>query len=198
MIFNLKVNYVILQPDRRQINEYIRYASRNNRVERKRDYPRTFKNRLSKKGKQEVELVAKKYKEIKFDVIYASPMMRTMQTANIMNRYHNLKIIKYDRLMELDQGIFTGKVKARLSPEEKIQRISRNPNCGMESYESAFTRTKDFADFLKTLNFKNILVVSHNINTSCLENILTKQLTDFKTPSTMNKFKNADIKQFKC
>ena len=65
------------------------------------------KNRLSKSGKLLVEKQAVKHKNTNFDLIIASPMMRTMQTANIMNKFHGIKIVKDDRLREIDQGVFT-------------------------------------------------------------------------------------------
>ena len=76
-------------------------------------------NRLSKKGKILTEEVALKYKNINFDIIFCSPLMRTVQTANIMNKYHNSKIVKDSRLIEIDQGIFTGRSKYDLTEEEK-------------------------------------------------------------------------------
>ena len=51
-------------------------------------------NRLSKNGVALTEKVSLEYKNIKFEAIYCSPLTRTVQTANIMNKYHNLKIIK--------------------------------------------------------------------------------------------------------
>ena len=72
-------------------------------------------NRLSKNGIELTELVSKKFKDIKFDVIISSPLMRTIQTANIMNKYHNVKVFKDDELLEIDQGIFTGHYKNSLT-----------------------------------------------------------------------------------
>ena len=68
-------------------------------------------NRLSNNGKAVVEEVALKQKDTKFDIIFCSPLMRTMQTANIMNQYHNVKILKDERLIEIEQGIFTRRKK---------------------------------------------------------------------------------------
>ena len=75
-------------------------------------------NRLSKEGKFLAQKQAEKFKNVKFDVIFSSPLMRTMQTANIMNAFHGVKIVKDERLTEIDQGIFTGRHKDSLSSEE--------------------------------------------------------------------------------
>ena len=92
-------------------------------------------NRLSQNGKILTEEVSQKYKDTKFDIIFCSPLMRTMQTANIMNKWHNVKIIKDERLIEINQGIFAKRLKASLTNIEKQQRQNREKSCGMEKYE---------------------------------------------------------------
>ena len=75
-------------------------------------------NRLSSNGKEQVEKIAIDYKDVKFDEIFVSPLMRTIQTANIMNKYHNKKLIRDERIIEIDQGKFTGRRKDSFTPEE--------------------------------------------------------------------------------
>lgn len=76
-------------------------------------------NRLSKGGIALTESVSENHQNCNFDVIYSSPLTRTIQTANIMNKFHNAKIIKDNRLIEIDQGTFSGRHKDSLSEEEK-------------------------------------------------------------------------------
>jgi probable phosphoglycerate mutase len=116
-------------------------------------------NRLSKQGKLLTEEVARKYKDINFDVIFASPLMRTMQTANIINKYHGAKIIKDERLIEIDQGIFSGKGKNEITEEEKKLKFARAKECGMESYQSVYERIANFVQELKQNKkaFRNIM-----------------------------------------
>ena len=47
-------------------------------------------NRLSKKGKLLTEEVSQKYKDLKIDFIFCSPLMRTVQTANIINKFQRI------------------------------------------------------------------------------------------------------------
>ena len=105
-------------------------------------------NRLSQNGKIMTQEVSLKYKDTKFDVIFCSPLMRTMQTANIMNKYHNVKIIKDERLIEIDQGIFSRRLKFALTNVENEQRQNRDESCSMEKFESVYERTKDFLEYL--------------------------------------------------
>lgn len=151
-------------------------------------------NRLSKNGKIKTQEVSKKYSKTHFDVIFCSPLMRTMQTANIMNVFHNTKIIKDQRLIEIDQGIFTGRKKTSLTDEEKEQKFSHDKKYGMESYQSVFLRTKNFIEFLKTQTYKNVLVITHNVNASFVEDIIEDAEINFFNGS--RHFDNAEIKCF--
>lgn len=42
------------------------------------------------------------------EVIYTSPLQRTLQTAEILNRYFNAKLIEDQDLIEMDLGPWTG------------------------------------------------------------------------------------------
>ena len=155
------------------------------------------KNRLSKSGKLLVENQAEKYKDVDFDLIIASPMMRTMQTANIMNQFHDLKIIKDKRLREIDQGIFTGRKVSSLNEEEKVYQLKKDPKYGMEDYASVLKRVVDFFEYLKTLtSYKSILVVTHNTPASYLESLINKGKVDISDRKTQINFGNAEIKEF--
>lgn len=154
-------------------------------------------NRLSKNGKCLVEEVAKKYKNAKFDVIFSSPLMRTIQTANIMNKYHNTKIVKDERIIEINQGIFTGRCKKSFTEEEKLLRKRRDASCGMENYESVFNRTKDFLLKLKQQKtYDNVLIITHAVPARLLEKIICKEAIDFADHDDLHNYKNAEIKCF--
>ena len=110
-------------------------------------------NHLSKSGVEKTKQVAKEYANVKFDLIICSPLFRTVQTANLMNVYHNVKIIKDASIIEVDQGIFAGRHKDSLTPEEKILKYRKDKSCGMESYQEVLDRSKVFIESLK--NFDN-------------------------------------------
>ena len=155
-------------------------------------------NRLSQNGKILTAKVASELKNINFDVIYCSPLFRTVQTANIMNKYHNKKIIKDQRLIEIDQGIFTGRAKNSLNECELILKEKRVSKAGMESYENCYLRAKDFVEFLKKQSkYENVLVISHNCTCSFIEDVLIGEKIDFSSDSFRRRFKNAQVKSFK-
>lgn len=153
-------------------------------------------NRLSQSGKIKTEQVAEENKNLKIDVIFCSPLMRTVQTANIMNKFHDAKIIKDPLLIEINQGIFTGRHKDSYSEKENEQRFKRDAACGMESYQSVVKRSKNFVENIKKTSFDNVLIITHNVNASLLEKILLNQTIDFSNPTHTRCFKNAEFKKF--
>ena len=163
----------------------------------KRIHQGRSQNRLSKAGKELAEKVALENKNLKIDVIYVSPLMRTIQTAKIMNQYHNVKMIKDERLIEIDQGIFTRRKMNSLTEEEIKLRDSRSPSCKMESYESVYSRIKNFVEDIKqNEKNKNILIVTHKYCSSYLELALTNQNPNHNNPAQRELFKNAELKKF--
>ncbi len=148
-------------------------------------------NRLSEEGKKLAEQSAEKYKNKQIDVIFTSPLMRTMQTTNFMNKYHNCKIIKDERLIEIDQGIFTGRKKADLTEEELKLKNLKSKACKMENYDEVFERVSKFLNYLKETSFENVLIVTHNCVTLNIEHILTgEKILDIKN------YANAEVREF--
>ncbi len=155
------------------------------------------KNRLSKNGIELVNNVAVQYKDVKFDVIISSPLMRTMQTSNIMNKYHNVKIIKNNDIIEIDQGVLTGKSKDNLTYEESLIKKARDKNFGLETYEEVYNRVKKFIDYIKTLKVYNcILIVTHSTVASMMDKILTNTKINIENDTDINYFKNAEIRKY--
>jgi len=56
---------------------------------------------LSNSGKTQAKKVAERLKNEEFDLIYSSPLKRAKQTAEIINKFHNKKIIFDDRIKEM-------------------------------------------------------------------------------------------------
>ena len=152
-------------------------------------------NKLSVSGKKLAEQTAEKLKNEKIDVIYASPLMRTMQTSNIVNTYHNAKIVKSELLTEVDQGIFSGRLYRTLTEEEKQLKKERHPSTKMETLEQAFERTKEFVEtILKKETHENVMIVTHNNICSILEWIFKGVSPDLSDRSQMNMFGNAEVR----
>ena len=154
-------------------------------------------NRLSKQGILFSSKVADELKDVKFDFIFSSPLLRAVQTANIINKHHGKKIIKDDRLIDIDQGVFTGRFFDSLTDEELTIKKSRDKNYGMESLKEMFYRVKDFYSYLKT-HFSNttILVVTHSGVATFLSLVIDHEEFDPKVFNRTDLFDNSQIKQF--
>ena len=154
-------------------------------------------NKLSKSGQELAKQTAEKLKNEKIDIIYSSPLMRTIQTSNIVNKYHNVKINRCDLLTEIDQGIFSGKLYRTLTDEEKQLKSIRHPSTKMEPLDVALKRVKEFiATILKSETHENILIVSHNTICSFFECIFKGIEPDFSNHAQLNAFGNAEFKVF--
>lgn len=147
------------------------------------------KNRLSKLGKNQVEEVANKFKGKKIDYIFSSPLMRTMQTSNIMNKTLQTKIIRDNRIIERNKGILARRMKNTLTDKVKIDREVNPKAYGIETYKEIDERVGDFLQYL-TKNFSNkkILIVTH---AGIAGNIVKYFLPNSEEIS----FKNAEIRK---
>ena len=154
-------------------------------------------NRLSQSGKALVEKVSEEYKDVPFEMIISSPLMRTMQTSNIMNRNHGVKIVKDEHLIEIDQGIFTGRLHKTFTEEEKQIRQRRDAKFGIESYQSVHKRVKKFLEGLKkNCKHKNVLVVTHNNVATLIEKTINDEKVDYSDYRGVNVFANGEVKKF--
>lgn len=70
--------------------------------------------RVSEKGYIQISLLAKRFKSIRLDAIYSSPLSRAVETAKGVNSGSGLEIITDERLMEINGGVFEGVAWAEL------------------------------------------------------------------------------------
>lgn len=64
---------------------------------------------VSEKGKKQLEFLAERFRDIPIEAIYSSPLKRTIETAEAVNKYHDLPIIRDDSLIEINGGVWEGK-----------------------------------------------------------------------------------------
>lgn len=124
---------------------------------------------LSKLGRSQAKKLAKRLKNEKIEVIYTSDLKRAKETAEEINKFHQVKLISDRRLREFDMGDFTEienkweifqKYKEEESKKKSIERYKVSPPNG-ESEWQHFLRVEEFlGDLLKT-NYKSIVVVAH-------------------------------------
>ncbi len=153
-------------------------------------------NRLSKDGVEQALKTALEGSGIELDCIFTSPLLRAVQTANIVNKYHNVKVIKDQRITDIDQGYFTGKYFNLLTDIEKERKKNRDSKYGMESLESLYKRIKNFYEHIND-KYKslNILVVSHSGVIAMLEYVIKNNKFNEFDYSKISLLKNAEIKK---
>ena len=72
---------------------------------------------LNEYGIYLAEVTAEALKDVNFDVIYSSPLIRAYKTAEIIRGDRNINIITDDRLKEMCFGDYEGKVTDTLPDE---------------------------------------------------------------------------------
>ena len=155
-------------------------------------------NGLTEKGRKEVRQSAHALKRVGIDVIYASPFLRTKETAELVADALGLvhsAIITDDRLHELNFGSLSGKSLANFFAYRDAQSSPYTvPMPDGESYVDAKRRFGDFIyEIENTLKDKRVLIVTHGIGLESLTTICrggdadvfaeVVRTSDFKTGS---------------
>lgn len=123
---------------------------------------------LSEKGKKQLELLAERFRDIPIEAIYSSPLKRTIDTAEAVNKYHNLTIIRDEGLIEINGGVWEGKPWAdlpKLYPVEHDLWQNKMQDFYVadgERMTEVFERVKNAVDKIAAENDgRTIAVVSH-------------------------------------
>lgn len=123
---------------------------------------------LSKKGLLQAKELAAILHNVSFDAVISSDLMRTVITAAIVSGYDTDKIVKDDRLRELNfgdwEGLHHGEIIEKHSKEWKKWCVDWKNSAppGGESFFDIYIRVKSsIEDILKEYRGKRVLIVSH-------------------------------------
>jgi len=142
---------------------------------------------LTERGIAQANAVFEQLRTIQFDRIYSSPLQRAYKTAEIAGGQK--EVIKDDRLIEVDFGVWEGKPKEQFIPENQALWDSwcANPsvtNAGGtgETATEVIARVNSFfEELLARHKSGNVLVVAHNgINRFYLAYKLGMNLKDYR------------------
>ena len=75
---------------------------------RERTFQGTSDCDITDLGEKQLEYLAERFKNIKPDAVYSSPLKRAFLTAQAANKYHGLQVIKVEDLIEIDGGEIEG------------------------------------------------------------------------------------------
>ena len=122
-------------------------------------------------GKERAIKLGKLRKDIQFDVIFTSDLIRAIESANLA--FPNVKHIQDTRIRECNYGDFDGEDKSLVVYEEHID----NPFPNGESLKDVEKRVENFIKFLKdNYQGKTIGIVAHRAPQLAFE-VLTKNIS---------------------
>jgi len=149
---------------------------------------------LSEKGKKQAVLVAKRLKNVNVDVIYASPYLRTKQTAEIIAKELNLPIEHWSQLKEIKRPSELGGLKYGDPKASEIKKIIHENQIKAdwrysdgESFNDLLMRAKEVEKYIfEHHRDQNVLCVSHI--TIMIMIVLQTILQDKLTPEVFWQF----------
>lgn len=153
---------------------------------------------LNQTGLEQAMQVAKSLENVNFDIIYSSPLKRTVKTAELINKYHNAKIITDKRLTERGFGDFEGTQRVLGDIEDYLDYERNLSTNNIECIQNVFSRVHSFLDDILN-NYKNsntnILVVTHGGTGVVINGVINNK----KNASDLLglKMKNCEVKIFK-
>ncbi|MHB2035313.1 MAG: histidine phosphatase family protein [Nitrososphaerales archaeon] len=109
---------------------------------------------LTKKGKREIEFLAKMLSKTKISGIYCSPILRTIETARILAHPHGLGV-------QTLEGLTDVKLKPEFVGKKGRQRILTAPKKYAETYQELEDRVVRTINGIKKRANGNVVVVSH-------------------------------------
>lgn len=116
---------------------------------------------LNDHGKVQARKIAEKLKNENIDIIYASPLKRAKETADIISGEINKNVMIDERLHEIDFGIFEGM--PGMTPE--FREVKKNHAMRYPQGEKLFEVVQRVYNFLDEVNEKykdkTLLVVCH-------------------------------------
>jgi broad specificity phosphatase PhoE len=124
---------------------------------------------LSKNGRKEVRHISRKLAGVKVGAVYSSPILRAVQTAEILARPHRLNVKTLEDLTE-------AKIKPEFVGKKGRHHILESPEDYLETYAELRGRIAKAIDVIKAKERGNVIVVSHgDVITAMLEGVVERR-----------------------
>lgn len=153
----------------------VRHGQANNNVEKiLLAHPKPGENPLTEKGKKQIKKAARYLKGKKIEIVFSSPIQRSMETAEIIAKENGVEVIIDENLREIELGIFERKAwKEFLDLYPQDLNPNRTDKNGIEGLEEIQSRLKIFlGNVAKKHKGKNIAVISHGGTIKVLSGML--------------------------
>lgn len=150
---------------------------------------------LNELGRSQADVNGRLLAGLDIDVIFASPLDRTRQTAEIVNSHLDVSVTYDDRIMEWDCGDWSGHmyadIKTRWADEwaalEADRFHYRGPNC--ENYPDMIRRSTPFLEEVREHPAANIAIVSHGM----IGRVMVSTLLGFDEARTLSFHQDNDV-----
>ncbi len=116
---------------------------------------------LNETGIRQALTLKERIKDINYDIIYSSPLIRARHTAEIINTKQK-QIITDNRLTERNPGSLSGQPLKVTNRDEYWNYYSKIHYGTSERIIPFFNKVFDFINSLKSTNYNNILVAGHS------------------------------------
>lgn len=157
---------------------FVRHGEAENNVQNKMNdetdgkyYP------LTERGKEQIKQLAESMKNFPVEIIIASPLQRTRETAEILAKNLGVVVEYDDRLREIGMGQMNGKTGEAIDEIRKDEDEMRK--LGVETFDELGRRTDEFMnELLQKYRGKKILVISHGDPIMALEQFGSRKVRD--------------------
>ena len=116
---------------------------------------------LNENGIRQANELKEKIKNINYDIIISSPLLRAKHTAQIIN-VNNKKILINDKLKERDPGDLSGKPLTVTNRYENWKNNTTIRYGTSENIREFFKRIYNFLEDLKKEDYESVLIVAHS------------------------------------
>ncbi len=130
---------------------------------------------LTERGKKQAELLAHELKKEGIDIIFSSPLKRTLETARIIGNHIGIEPVIDHRIIEIDHGVWSGMLVDEVKEKfrEDFERWINEPHKVVfpegESLRDVYKRVSDFIEYIKkNYKGKTVLAVSHTVPIRCM------------------------------
>lgn len=116
---------------------------------------------LTELGIQQAEELRNRIKDLHFDIVISSPLLRATHTEYILTNYDS-SIITDERLRERSCGTLSGQP-LEVTNREEYWNYNSDIQYGIsENIQDFFKRVYSFLDELKMKDYKSVLIVAHS------------------------------------
>lgn len=127
---------------------------------------------LNEEGRRLAKETGRNLCKIEFDAVYASPLKRAHQTAELIVDKREIPVILDERIREVGFGVLEGKTTEQMTEAERelVNQFFHSPECyipaeGGERIEDAAKRAADFMkneiEPLEGKGFLRVMIVAH-------------------------------------